>query len=83
MHSGPGGYWHHTGRIGHPAVRAESLHVVEGQMNLLFVVDHNLEELRHIGVEVDNLGGRNPEEGPVVGNLGSNLGGIGCMGLTC
>ena len=52
-------------------------------MNLLFVVDHNLEELRHIGVEVDNLGGRNPEEGPVVGNLGSNLGGIGCMGLTC
>lgn len=52
-------------------------------MNLFFAVDHSLEELRHIEVEVDILGGRNPGEGLVVGNPGSNLEGIGCMGRTC
>ena len=83
MHLGPGGYWHHIDRTGRLAVRAESLRVGEGQKSSFSVVDHNLEELRRTEVEEDILGGRNPGGFLVAGSLGSSLGGIGCMGLTC
>ena len=47
-------------------------------------MDHNLEEVRRTVVaEVDILGGRSLEEGLVEDDLGRNLEGIGCMGLTC
>ena len=52
-------------------------------MSSIFLVDHNLERLRYTEVvEVDILGGCNPEEGLVVGSPGRSLEGIGCMGLT-
>ena len=83
MHPDPVGYWHHIDRIGHLAVRAESLPVGEDQKSLFSAVVHNLEELHRTEVEEDIPGYRNPAGVLVAGNLGSNLGGIGCMGLTC
>ncbi len=83
MHLGPGGYWHRIDRIGHLAVRAESLRFGEGRRSLFSAVDHTLEELRRTEVEEDNPGDRSPGGDLAAGNPGSNLGGIGCMGLTC
>ena len=83
MHLGPGGYWHRIDRIGHLAVRAESLPVGEDRKSSFSAVVHNLEELHHIEVEEDIPGDRNPAGVLVAGNPGSNLGDIGCMGLTC
>ena len=83
MHPDLGGYWHRTGRIDHLAARAESLPVGEDRRNSPSLVAHNLGEVRRTVVaEVDTLGGRSLEEGPVGDNLGRNLEGIGCMGLT-
>ena len=83
MHLGPGGYWHRIDRIGHLAVRAESLPVGEDRKSSFSAAVHNLEELHRIEVEEDIPGDRNPAGVLVAGNPGSNLGGIGCMGLTC
>ena len=81
MRPGLGGYWRRIGRIGHLAVRAESLRVEEDRMSLFAAVDHNLR--RTEVVEEDTLGGHNPGEVLVAGNPGSSLEGIGCMDLTC
>lgn len=83
MHPGPGDYWHRIDRIGHLAVRAESLLVGEDRKNLFSAVVHNLEELHRTEAEEDIPGDRNPAGVLVAGNPGSNLEGIGCMGLTC
>lgn len=83
MHPGPGGYWHRIDRIGHLAVRAESLLVGEDRTSLFSAVGHILEGLHRIEVEEDIPGGRSPAGSLVAGNPGSNLEGIGCMGLTC
>ena len=83
MHPDLEGYWHRTGRIDHLAARAGSLPVGEGRTNSPSQVDHILEEVRRTVVaEVDILGGRSLEEGLVGDNLGRNLEGVGCMGLT-
>ena len=83
MHPDLGGYWHRTGRIDHLAGRAESLPVEEDRTNSPSPVDHNLGEVRRTVVaEVDILGGRSLEEGPVGDDLGRNWEGIGCKGLT-
>lgn len=83
MHPGPGGYWHRIGRIGHLAVRAESLPVGEDRKSLFSAVVHNLEGLRRTEVEEDIPGDRSPAGVLVAGNPGSNLEGIGCTGQTC
>ena len=77
------GYWHHIDRTGHLAVRVGIHLVEEGQTNLFSGVGHSLEVLRRTVVEGDTPGSRNPAEDPEEGNLGRNLGGIGCMDPTC
>ena len=52
-------------------------------MSLFSGVGHSLEVLRRTVVEGGILGSRNPAEGPVEGNLGRSLEGIGCMDPTC
>ena len=77
------GCLHHIDRTGHPAVHVGSRLVEEVQMNLFSGVGHSLEVLGRTVVEGGILGSRNPAEDPVEGNLGRNLGGIGCMDPTC
>lgn len=82
-----GGYWHHTGRIGHPAVHAGIHHAAVAHRSSPSVADRSLEAVRHIEVlEADNpvertLAARNL--GCLgVDILGRNSGGTGYMDRT-